>query len=269
MDRVEVWMKGVTEKIQIELDRIEREESVRILYACESGSRAWGFESADSDYDVRFFYIRPPRWYLSIQNKRDVIEKPIDDELDISGWDITKALELYRKSNPPLLEWLQSPIVYRENGTAAKQLRQLLADYFAPISCMYHYLHMAQVNYRAYSQEGLVSAKKSLYVLRPLLACIWIENDFGPVPMEFAILKDRLVTDDALRNAIDQLIAQKRLSDEADQGSRIPEITEFIDVQIGRLSVENQRPSYTKEAQPLDDLFVELLIETYGTEIQS
>lgn len=94
--------------IQQELERIEREEGVLILYACESGSRAWGFPSTDSDYDVRFIYIRPVEWYLSIFDKRDVIERPISDRLDMSGWDL-KSAGAFRKSNPPLLEWLESP----------------------------------------------------------------------------------------------------------------------------------------------------------------
>ena len=104
------------EEILRRLDQIEREDDVRIVYACESGSRAWGFESTDSDWDVRFIYVHPRDWYLSIDvgEKRDVIERPINDELDISGWDLRKALKLLRKSNPPLLEWLSSPIVYKE-----------------------------------------------------------------------------------------------------------------------------------------------------------
>jgi predicted nucleotidyltransferase len=98
------------------LRRIERRERVRILLAVESGSRAWGFASPDSDYDVRFVYARPLDWYLSLQQPRDVIELPIDDLLDVNGWDIQKALRLACKPNPVLLEWLQSPIVYRRQA---------------------------------------------------------------------------------------------------------------------------------------------------------
>ncbi|HTY22758.1 MAG TPA: nucleotidyltransferase domain-containing protein, partial [Desulfomonilaceae bacterium] len=94
------------ESVRNHLGKIEADENIRVVYACESGSRAWGFPSVDSDYDVRFIYIRPVEWYLSIDEKRDVIERPIDAGLDISGWDLRKALQLFRKSNPPLLEWL-------------------------------------------------------------------------------------------------------------------------------------------------------------------
>src|SRR5512138_462471 len=90
------------------LAEIESDNNIKIVYACESGSRAWGFPSANSDFDVRFIYARPVEWYLSIADARDVIECPIDDRLDISGWDIKKSLQLFRKSNPPLLEWLGS-----------------------------------------------------------------------------------------------------------------------------------------------------------------
>jgi hypothetical protein len=189
----------ITTKIKAELARIERAEGVAILYACESGSRAWGFESDDSDYDVRFIYLRPTRWYLAIQSKPDVIERPIDDEFDVSGWDMPKALKLLRKSNPPLLEWLQSPIVYTQKSTFIDRLRELMNEYYAPISCMYHYLHMAENNFRQYLKGQEVWVKKYFYVLRPVLACIWIERGYGVVPMEFGKLVDRIVDDQALK----------------------------------------------------------------------
>ncbi len=140
------------ERIFQQLEIIEADKDVRILYACESGSRAWGFPSKDSDFDVRFIYVHPTSWYLSIDDKRDVIEKNIDDCLDISGWELRKALRLFRKSNPPLLEWLQSPVVYLEKHKTADKLRDLRVVYFSPKSCLYHYLQMARRNYRDYLQ---------------------------------------------------------------------------------------------------------------------
>ncbi len=86
--------------IKAGLAEIEAQENVRIVYACESGSRAWGFPSSDSDYDVRFIYLHPLEWYLSIEKRRDVIERPITGVLDVNGWDLRKALQLFRKSNP-------------------------------------------------------------------------------------------------------------------------------------------------------------------------
>ena len=197
------------QRIQKELDFIESEENVRILYACESGSRAWGFESKDSDFDVRFIYIRKPHWYLTIQKKRDVIERPIDNDLDISGWDLPKALELFRKSNPPILEWLQSPIIYRKVGSLSSRLRLLMDHYYSPISCKYHYLNMALNNHRQYLQGATVNIKKYFYALRPVLACLWIEQGLGVVPTEFTKLVNRHLIEGNLRFAVDNLLAKK------------------------------------------------------------
>ncbi len=173
-------------EIRDTLDRIETREDVRVLYAVESGSRAWGFASTDSDWDVRFLYLRRPEWYLSVQRRRDVLEYPLADGLDVSGWDLKKALGLFAKSNPPLLEWLRSPIVYREAFSAAARLRVLAADYFSPRSCMHHYLSMAEGNYREYLQRDPVRVKKYFYVLRPVLACRWIQMHGTTPPTEFA-----------------------------------------------------------------------------------
>jgi hypothetical protein len=175
------------QEILARLSHLEQEEGVRILYACESGSRAWGFPSTDSDYDVRFIYLQPQDWYLSIdlEKKRDVIERPINDQIDLNGWDLRKALWLYRKSNPPLLEWLGSPIIYLEKYSTASQLRTLAPEYYSPKACMYHYLHMARGNYREYLKGERVWIKKYFYILRPLLAINWLEKEMGIVPTEF------------------------------------------------------------------------------------
>jgi uncharacterized protein len=118
------------------MEKIEQDHNVRVLYAVESGSRAWGFASKNSDFDVRFIYIHPPEWYLSIREKRDVIEIPINDDLDISDWDLRKALGLLQKTNPPLLEWLGSPIVYQDRYGLAEKMRQIVANNFSPRRCM-------------------------------------------------------------------------------------------------------------------------------------
>ena len=254
----------IKERIQLELDKVEREENVRIFYACESGSRAWGFASTDSDYDVRFLYIRHTPWYLAVGKKRDVIEKPIEDDLDIVGWDLPKALGLFRKSNPPLLEWLGSPIKYREIGTGAKCLRELLPKFYSPRSCSYHYLHMARGNNREYLQGDEVWLKKYFYVLRPVLACMWIEQDLGPVPTEFKVLLDQLVTERDLRQSIDALLEKKLQGHELAQGPRSPSISDFLAEQLERLSAAVQSKVEPWDAAILDNLFRDLLIEYNG-----
>lgn len=123
---------AMRERVLDELARIERERNVRVLYACESGSRAWGFASTDSDYDVRFVYVEKPEWFIQVDAGRDVIERPLDDELDISGWELRKTLGLLRKSNPTLLEWLDSPLVYRSEPAATARLRELAEAFYSP-----------------------------------------------------------------------------------------------------------------------------------------
>jgi hypothetical protein len=258
----------VRERIGEKLERIEKTENIRALYACESGSRAWGFESEDSDYDVRFTYVHPTECYLSIQNKTDVIERPIEDELDFSGWDLDKTLELFRKSNPPLLEWLQSPIVYRQTGSVVSRLRKLLPDYYSPKSCMYHYLNMARNNWKRYLQGEEIWVKKYFYVLRPVLACRWIEADRGPVPMEFEKLLDAVVEDPGLRQAIDALLKDKREGKELRRGKPRPKISDFLEREIDRLSAEHRPPSKTADPTRLDRVFRELLIEVNGGDIE-
>jgi len=217
------------------LAAIEQRENVRILYACESGSRAWGFPSADSDYDVRFLYAHPAEWYLSIQTRPDVIERPLENLVDASGWDVRKALLLLRKSNPPLLEWLQSAIVYRADTAFLDDMKRLMVDYYSPRQCMYHYLHMAKGNIREYLKGERVWVKKYFYVLRPLLACRWIEAGRGVVPMEFAKLIEGGEIGKELRGTIQRLLADKLAGREMDDGPRIPVFHEFFDSEMPRL----------------------------------
>ncbi|NJJ40549.1 nucleotidyltransferase domain-containing protein [Paenibacillus apii] len=260
-------MSSYHQHILTVLERIEREENVRILYACESGSRAWGFPSKDSDYDVRFIYVRPVDWYLSIFEKRDVIERPISDMLDINGWDLRKALNLFRKSNPPLLEWLQSPIVYRENHGITEQIRGIASLTFSPKSCIHHYLHMAKGNYRDYLQGDQVKIKKYFYVLRPILACEWIEKYVTMPPIEFNRLAQELVpAGSELKAVIDGLLVRKRAGDEMDFEPRINPINEYLEERIAyyERTAPGMRPGDGNQDQRLDELFRSVLKEVWG-----
>ncbi len=244
----------VIDEIKRRLADLEKSEDVAILLCVESGSRAWGFESSDSDYDVRFIYIRRPEAYLSIdlESQRDVIERPIIDEIDVSGWDIRKALKLFQRSNPPLLEWLQSPLIYIERHSFAGRVRSLLPDYYSPRNCFHHYFHMARGNIREYLRGEIVWRKKYFYVLRPLLALRWLELNLGPVPMEFSKLVERAVDDAPLRQAIDELVTAKRAAVEMDEGPRIPIISDFIDREIIRF--ENLAANLPKQETSIDAL---------------
>lgn len=234
----------IVERIQQQLDQIERQHRVQILYACESGSRAWGFASPDSDYDVRFLYLNPAPWYLSIRPQRDHIELPIDAELDINGWDLRKALQLLHQCNPSLGEWLASPWIYRQRTEVIEPLRALARQYYCPDKNRWHYWSMANKNFRGYLQGERVQLKKYLYVLRPLLAVRWIEARLGPPPIRFNELVAATVQDPGLMGDIDQLLLVKQASGERQEGPRLPRIHQFI---TAELSVQ---PAPLTRAQP-------------------
>lgn len=259
-------MLDVKQKVIAELKKIEEVENIRILYACESGSRAWGFPSKDSDYDVRFLYVRPVDWYLSIFEKRDVIERPISDMLDINGWDLKKALNLLRKSNPPLLEWLQSPIIYMENHAITAQLRRISLRTFSPKSCVYHYLNMAKGNYREYLKRDQVKIKKYFYVLRPILACEWIEKYNTMPPMAFdQLVAHAIPTESKLKAVIDNLLGRKRVGDEMDYEPRISLINTFLEQKIEYYEqmASGMQTADGGQEQRLDDLFRTVLKEVW------
>jgi hypothetical protein len=216
---------------------------------------------------VRFIYVRPTHSYLTIKRGRDVIEQPISEGLDASGWDLPKALELFRKSNPPLLEWLQSPIVYASKSSLAENLRVLLPEYYSPIACMHHYLHMAEGNCREYLNGPEVWTKKYFYVLRPVLACVWIERGLGVVPTEFQKLVDAVVEDPALRAAIDALLAAKKAGEELRKGPRNEVISSFVENELSRFNAAQLAPARDRSPEALNRLFVETLVEVNGATI--
>ncbi len=245
------------DKIIENLKSIEEKENINILYACESGSRAWGFPSADSDYDVRFIYVRPTEWYLRVDYEycRDVVEQPINDLLDINGWDLKKALKLMRKSNPALIEWLNSPIIYYKNDRFTEDFQKLITAHYSPRSCFYHYSHMANGNFREYLQGNSVRIKKYFYVLRPVLAMQWIEQDRGVVPMDFSELVEELVHEPPLKLAIEKLLADKRKGFESAYLPRINIISEFIESELLHFKAKAQKPEKQQTDFSLLNLF--------------
>lgn len=218
--------------IQQALDRLEAEETVKIILAVESGSRAWGFPSKDSDYDVRFIYAREPWWYISVYRGRDVIERPITDELDISGWDLQKAFGLLRKSNPALMEWVRSPILYRESRPDADNFRQLAKQAFLPLSSCHHYLSMAQSHQRRSARHQQVRLKHYLYSIRPCLAARWVVEQGTQPPMLFSELVEAFLPEGEVRQIIDTLIEMKSGTSEIDTVERIPELERFVEANL-------------------------------------
>jgi uncharacterized protein len=254
------------EKILAEIEKIEEEYEVKICLAVESGSRAWGFPSKDSDYDVRFIYVHKKNWYLSIDQKRDVIELPINDLLDINGWELSKALRLFRKSNPPLMEWLHSGIVYYQAFSLVDKLKAIQHQVFLPQSALYHYLNMAKGNFREYLRGDQVKIKKYFYVLRPVLACLWIERYNLIPPIEFQTLVEELLEEGQLKQEIQTLLARKINGDELNLEPKVTFINDFLENEINRLEEYTKTLQKSKEDMTpiLDDLFREVLDEVWA-----
>lgn len=215
------------ELIRSKLKEIEAKENVKILHAVESGSRAWGFASPDSDYDVRFIYVRPKAFYLRLDKTRDVIEWQLDDTLDINGWDISKTLTLLHRSNPTLFEWNSSPIVYKTTDEW-KTVSAIINRYFVAKAGLYHYLSTAKSNYREYLMGETVKFKKYFYVLRPIFACKWILAEGTPPPMLFSKLMERYLEEDIKPDVL-ALLDLKKKSPEIGVGKRLDKINAYIE----------------------------------------
>lgn len=254
---------AMREQVMEHLRAIETQHKVTILFACESGSRGWGFASPDSDYDVRFIYVNRLPWYLMVAPGRDVIELPINGDLDINGWDLRKALGLMRESNPTLLEWLRSPIVYREEGETMSRFRALAERVFSNAKGWHHYSSMAKKNFREHLQADSVRYKKYLYVLRPLLAARWIRVQPGVPPMRFAELAQRTLhatADAALIAEINALLEVKMRTGESATSPRWPGIHAFIEAELERNAVEPVQALPVPGHAPLDGLLFDTVL---------
>lgn len=249
--------------IETRLTAIAAEHDVKILYACESGSRAWGFSSPDSDYDVRFIYVHPLEWYLSLEEDRDVIDLPIEDTpvglLDIGGWDLRKTLRLLSKSNPVIWEWLQSPICY-QNNLDLRGYRNILDPFFSPILACHHYLSICRNTMNQACVGPSVKIKKYFYMLRPLLAAAWIERYHSIPPMELDLLLPLLDDQPEIKNAIVGLQERKQHIDEQIPIPRITMIDDYLGSELKRLQeAAKLLPVVTGNKASLDRLFQQCL----------
>lgn len=245
--------------IQEKLREIEGREECRILLAVESGSRAWGFASPDSDYDVRFIYVRPRESYLRLNRLRDVIELPADDVLDINGWDLDKTLRLLYKSNPTVFEWFSSPLVY-QTTPFAETFKSVMRRYFLSKSSLWHYLHMADGNYCESLRSGTVKAKKYFYVLRPVLACRWILERETPPPVQFSELAESELPE-YLEDTVRELLELKINAPEIQMIPRIDILNEYLEqsiVEIGELVRQYPKES-PRDWEELNSLFLSAL----------
>ncbi len=245
----------MTLTIQEKLTEIEQRENVKILLAVESGSRAWGFASPDSDYDVRFIYVRPLEEYLRLNETKDFIEWQLDEILDINGWDLKKALVQFRKGNATLFEWSNSPIVYQK-ADEWDFIYQIAKTYFSCKTSIYHYYSTAKNTFIHYLQGDLVKYKKYFYALRPLLACRYIEEYNCPPPVKFEDLLTLSLSDE-LRKGIDDLLEIKKVTEEKDLNPQLPAIYDFIEKELEtQKAIANSiSDDHKKEWEPLNQIF--------------
>lgn len=252
-------MREIEKEISDKLDEIEKKEGVRILHAVESGSRAWGFASLDSDYDVRFVYVRPKEDYLRLDEPRDVIEWQLDEVLDINGWDLKKALKQFAKGNATLFEWSGSPIVYRTTEDW-NRIQETARQYFSEKSAVYHYYGTANSTLQEYLRGETVRYKKYFYALRPLLAARYIEAYHMAPPVLFEeLLKMEMPRE--LRDAIGELLERKKRTTEGEENPQIPVIRSFIESETVRQKeiADNLPDDHNKDWTALNRVFREVL----------
>lgn len=240
------------------LAEIEQKENVRILHCVESGSRAWGFASPDSDFDVRFVYVRPREFYLRLDKTRDVIEWQLDDTLDINGWDLQKALTLLHKSNPTVFEWDRSPIVYKTTEQWCS-MAQTIQRYFSPKLGLYHYLNIAKNSFHSLAADGPVKLKRYFYVLRSILACRWIVERNSPPPVPFAQLSAAYMPPE-IAPTVEALLQVKTTVSELGTGERIGVLDDYITRAIAE--VESILANWPIEPPPSWDELNQVFLHT-------
>lgn len=219
--------------IEARLRAVEAEDGVRVVFAIESGSRAWGFASPDSDFDVRFIYQHPHDWYMSLTEKRDVIERGVDERnIDLSGWDLRKALRLMLKWNPVLHEWLISPITYVENQGFRASLAEFYNNYANLRAIGHHYDSQARTFFRKNMGSGEVKLKTYFYIIRPVLSLQWLQQHRSMPPMHLDALFSGFDFPAPVRSAIEDLLARKQATPEFGKGPRIPVIDRWIEASI-------------------------------------
>lgn len=250
-----------------QLKAIEQDHKVTLLFACESGSRGWEFPSPDSDYDVRFIYRKPYEQYLSIHEYEDQLSFPINNELDLNGWDLRKVLQLIRKSNTTPFEWLQSPIVYREAAGFRDAIWALCPAYFSQRSNIHHYLGIAKGAMESMDSAGMIKIKKLFYVLRPLLAALWNLERNSIAPMSIQPLMNLMP--EALQLKVTALISLKGTTPEGYTVSPDNSIREWIQQTYERCTeASGALPRDQFDPLPLDNFFRNTLLSYDDTGIK-
>ncbi|MBT9447120.1 MAG: nucleotidyltransferase domain-containing protein [Hyphomonadaceae bacterium] len=231
-------------EVERRLSAIEADDGVRILFAVESGSRAWGFASPDSDYDCRFLYVRPLDGYLALFQPRDVIERPILDLFDVNGWDLTKALKLIIGGNSVIQEWLASPIVYRKDAVFVDALAPLAKAWRSVYADAHHYHGLLATQHgRHLAGRTQVNLKKYFYVIRPAIALQWLREKGGSPPMDLPSLVAGVALPVEVADALEVLREAKRRASEVGEGERIAPLDRYIEEQAEWGLANKGRPS--------------------------
>ncbi|MEM6858444.1 MAG: nucleotidyltransferase domain-containing protein [Pseudomonadota bacterium] len=254
----------VRAEIESRLGALESEEGVRYLMAVESGSRAWGFPSPDSDYDVRFLYVRPRRDYLALSQARDVIERPIVDEIDLNGWDIRKALGLMLKHNAVVSEWLESPIRYIADDPVVAEMKALVDHHFNPRGFARHYASLGRGSVaRWFESDDEIPVKRYFYALRPALSIRALRtNPAVRPPMEMLALMRACDLEPSLVEQVDELIALKAKTNEKGNAVRMPELEQLVHAELERADDAPERLDPETFKQEAEDLFLRLVDTT-------
>lgn len=253
---------GVYQTIIEELYKIELKENIKILYCVEAGSRTWGFASPNSDYDIRFIYVRPIEDYLRLDRIVDTITLNIDD-LDIVGWDIQKVLKLLNASNPTLFEWNSSPIIYRTTREW-ESISKIMDKYFSKKAAIHCYKNQAVSTYKRYLVGSTIKRKKYFEALRSILYCRYI-LDKGTLPSaSFWDLAEKYLEENHL-SYVKSLFKVKQKDPQLLKGSpKIDDITYinyYIEASLDEIEEKlNQvEDNLSKSSEELNNIFLSLL----------
>lgn len=243
------------------LNELEKEKNIKILLACETGSRAWGFPSPDSDYDVRIIYQHEKDWYLSLNEKKDSIQRMYENnDIDITGWDVRKCLHLLMKSNPALLERIQSHIIYQVDEEFLTAFNALAMTAYSRVATAFHYLSMAKKLFEDIKDKQEYKLKKFFYVLRSSVACLWISEKEEMPPIAFHQMLSALNIKQSLHTRIYELIELKSTKSEDYLHSGEKELIDFIQEQITHTGrTFKSYPSSKVDIEEFNQLFIHQL----------
>ncbi|WP_318503501.1 nucleotidyltransferase domain-containing protein [Bacillus sp. T3] len=247
------------------LKKLEQQHDIKVIFAVESGSRSTGIPSQDSDYDVRFIYVHRLEWYLSIDEKRETLEVPISDHLDLNGWELRKSLRLLRKSNPHLFEWLHSGIQYAKVTTFLEKIKSLEQEAFSAKPALFHYLNMAKRNATDFFQSDIIKTKNYFYVLRPVLACLWIEKYRTFPPVELRDLVTKLIQSAEINQEIETIIERKVAGITETSKAEFQKLKQFLQLELERIEgvANNWSEEKVNLTPQLNKLFREILEQAW------